>query len=187
MSVSSSTPLVLRPCEYSLGRFLGEGSYAKVKEACHIKTGKFYAAKIINKQLMLGREYMVLNEINVLKKVSHGHPNLLQLVDYFESINNLYLVTELCHGGELYTRISEKGCFIESQGRRIIRTIVSAVSYLHEHGIVHRDLKSENILFKTLEEDSDVLIADFGLSKCLESEKYPLLTTLCGTPGFMSP
>lgn len=180
-------PLALRPCDYKVGKFLGEGSYAKVKEAYHIGTGKFYAVKIINKQLMEGREHMVLNEINILKKVSQGHPNLLQLVDYFESINNLYLVTELCQGGELYRRVAEKGFYHESQGIRIIRAIVDAVSYLHAQGIVHRDLKSENILFKTPEEDSDIMIADFGLSRCLESEKYPLLTTLCGTPGFMSP
>ena len=53
---------------------------------------------------------MVRNEINVLKKVSIGHPNVLTLHDYFETLNNLYLVTDLCTGGELFDRICSKGC-----------------------------------------------------------------------------
>lgn len=81
-----------------------------VKECVHIDTGKFYACKVISKRLMSGREHMVRNEISVLKRISQGHPNVLTLVDYFETTNNLYLVTDLCTGGELFDRICAKGC-----------------------------------------------------------------------------
>ena len=70
------------------GKTLGAGSYSVVKECVHIDTGRYYAAKVINKRLMAGREHMVRNEIAVLKRVSMGHQNILTLVDYFETMNN---------------------------------------------------------------------------------------------------
>ncbi|PTB77491.1 kinase-like protein [Trichoderma longibrachiatum ATCC 18648] len=82
----------VQPCRYKVGKTLGAGSYSVVKECVHIDTGRYYAAKVINKRLMAGREHMVRNEIAVLKKVSMGHQNILTLVDYFETMNNLYLI-----------------------------------------------------------------------------------------------
>jgi len=175
------------PCQYKTGRTLGQGTYAVVKEAQHIKTGEYYAVKIINKKLMEGREHMVRNEINVLKKVSQGHRNILTLVDYFETVNNLYLVTDWALGGELFDRILQKGSYFERDAANLVRSITEAVAYLHDNGIVHRDLKPENLLFRTQDEDSDLLIADFGLSRIIDSEKFHVLTTTCGTPGYMAP
>jgi len=136
---------------------------------------------------MEGREHMVRNEINVLKKVSQGHRNILTLVDYFETVNNLYLVTDWAQGGELFDRICAKGSYYERDAGNLVRSITEAVEYLHQNGIVHRDLKPENLLFRTPAEDSDLLIADFGLSKIIDSEKFHVLTTTCGTPGYMAP
>lgn len=79
---------VVQPCRYKTGKTLGAGSYSVVKECVHIDTGRYYAAKVINKRLMAGREHMVRNEIAVLKRVSVGHRNILTLVDYFETMNN---------------------------------------------------------------------------------------------------
>ncbi|KAJ9069997.1 Calcium/calmodulin-dependent protein kinase type I [Entomophthora muscae] len=141
----------------------------------------------MNKRLMQGRESMIRNEISILKKVSQGHANILTLVDYFETMNNLYLITELAIGGELFDRICDKGSFFESDAAQIIYTIVDAVKYLHDNGIVHRDLKPENLLFKTKEEDSPLVIGDFGLSRITEPEAFSALTTTCGTPGYMAP
>lgn len=94
----------VQPCRYKTGKTLGAGSYSVVKECVHIETGRYYAAKIINKRMMAGREHMVSvsiivleqhlrdsqvrNEIAVLKRVSVGHRNILTLVDYFETMNN---------------------------------------------------------------------------------------------------
>ncbi|MBW0511219.1 hypothetical protein O181_050934 [Austropuccinia psidii MF-1] len=175
------------PCQYKTGRTLGQGTYAVVKEAVHIETGKYYACKVINKRLMEGREHMVRNEINVLKKISAGHPHIVTLHDYFETLNNLYLVTDLCQGGELFDRICAKGQYYERDARELVKVILSAVSYLHSHGIVHRDLKPENLLFRGPEETADLLIADFGLSRVIDDSKFNALTTTCGTPGYMAP
>ncbi|ORZ01656.1 kinase-like domain-containing protein [Syncephalastrum racemosum] len=175
------------PCKYKTGKVLGNGTYATVKEALHIETNKFYACKIINKKLMEGREHMIRNEINILRKVSQGHKNILSLVDYFETLNNLYLVTDLAMGGELFDRIWQKGSYFERDAANIVRTVCDAAAYLHDNGIVHRDLKPENLLFRTPDEDADLLIADFGLSRIIDTDKFHMLTTTCGTPGYMAP
>ncbi|SLM36531.1 calcium calmodulin-dependent protein kinase [Lasallia pustulata] len=177
----------VQPCRYKTGKTLGAGSYSVVKECVHIDTGRYYAAKVINKRMMAGREHMVRNEIAVLKRVSMGHQNILTLVDYFETMNNLYLVTDLALGGELFDRICRKGSYYESDAADLIRATLSAVAYLHDHGIVHRDLKPENLLFRTPEDNADLLIADFGLSRIMDEEAFHVLTTTCGTPGYMAP
>ncbi|ORX62841.1 Pkinase-domain-containing protein [Hesseltinella vesiculosa] len=182
----SKAPVTV-PCKYKTGKILGTGTYATVKEAMHIDTGKFYACKVINKKLMEGREHMIRNEINIMRKVSQGHNNILCLVDYFETMNNLYLVMELAQGGELFDRICQKGNYFEQDAANVIRTICDAVAYLHDNGIVHRDLKPENLIFRTPDENSDLLIADFGLSRIVDSEKIDTLRTLCGTPSYISP
>lgn len=64
---------------------------------------------------------------------------------------------------------------------------MKAVQYIHDSGIVHRDLKPENLLFRTPAEDADIMIADFGLSRVMEEEKFHMLTEICGTPGYMAP
>lgn len=175
------------PCQYRTGKTLGSGTYAIVKEAIHIKTGKYYACKVINKKLMEGREYMVRNEIAVLKKISSGNRNIVTLHDYFETAHNLYLCFDLCTGGELFDRICAKGNYYEADASDLVRTIMKAVKYIHTAGIVHRDLKPENLLFRTPAEDADIMIADFGLSRVMEEEKLNMLTEICGTPGYMAP
>ncbi|KAJ3172757.1 hypothetical protein HDU87_007845 [Geranomyces variabilis] len=185
---STGTPApALAPCEYKTGRSLGQGSYAIVKEAVKISTGEKFAVKVISKKLMRGREHMILNEIEVLKKLSKGHPNIVTLWDYFETPNNLYLVIDLCLGGELFDRICDKGSFYEGDAADIVRTVLDAVGYLHDHHIVHRDIKPENLLFKRKDSLKDLMIADFGLSKIVDEDKFEGLMTTCGTPGYMAP
>ncbi|KAI8049470.1 calcium/calmodulin-dependent protein kinase type I [Syncephalis plumigaleata] len=187
MSDPNSNNVVVVPCKYKTGRVLGQGTYATVKEAVHIETGERFAVKVLNKKLMAGREQLIRNEITVLKRISLGHSNVLSLRDYFETQNNLYLVMDLASGGELLDRICQKGSYYETDAARLVYTITDVVAYLHSNDIVHRDLKPENLLFRTPEEDSDLLVADFGLSRIVEREKFHLLTTTCGTPGYMAP
>lgn len=99
----------------------------------------------------------------------------------------MYLVTDLALGGELFDRICRKGSYYELDAAELIRATLSAVAYLHDHGIVHRDLKPENLLFRTPEDNADLLIADFGLSRIMDEEAFHVLTTTCGTPGYMAP
>ena len=119
-----------------------------------------------------------------------GHKHLLTLVDYFETVSSLYLVTDLALGGELFDRICRKGSYYERDTADLIRAVVSAVAYLHDHDIVHRDLKPENLLFRTPEDNSDLLIADFGLSRVMhEIENFDNDYMDEGMPiiGYMAP
>ncbi|ODQ65391.1 kinase-like protein [Nadsonia fulvescens var. elongata DSM 6958] len=175
------------PCDYKMGRKIGEGSYSVVREATHIPSGKKCAVKIISKRLVAGRESMVKNEVNILEKVSQGHKNILTLIDYFETKSNLCLVTDLCLGGELFDRIISRGSFFEDDARKIVSSLLSGIAYLHSREIVHRDLKAENLLFSSPDDDSGLLIADFGFSKIVDKDNLQMLNTYCGTPAYMAP
>ncbi|RIA79133.1 kinase-like domain-containing protein, partial [Glomus cerebriforme] len=159
---------------YKTGITLSAGAYAV------IKSGKYFAMKIISKNLLKGREHMVKNEINNLKKVSQGHKNILKLVDYFETVNNCYLVTEYTYGGELFDRIVSKGSYPEYDVVNLVRNITDAVAYLHDNGI------SENILFRTHDENYDIIIIGFHFSRIIDDSE--VLTTIHGsTPYYVAP
>lgn len=81
---------------------------------------------------------MLKNEIAILKSVSHGHPHILTMHDYFETANNLYLVCTLCTGGELFDRLCAKGSYTEQDACGIVRSTLQGLEYLHSKGIVHR-------------------------------------------------
>ena len=87
-------------------------------------------------------------------------------------------------GGELFDRIVEKGSYTEKDAADLIRQVLSAVAYMHSMGVVHRDLKPENLLYHSPEEDSKIMISDFGLSKMEDSG---IMATACGTPGYVAP
>ncbi|KAJ6597508.1 kinase-like domain-containing protein [Mycena vulgaris] len=183
---ASPTPkkVTVVPCQYRTGKTLATGAYSVVKEARHIKTGKSYACKVINKKPMEGKEDWVRNEIAVMKRISSGNPNVVTLHDYFETRVNLYLCFDLCSGGALFDRICAKGNYYEADAADLVRTIFTAVKFIHDAGIVHRNLKPENLFFRTPAEDADIMLTDFGYSRIVEEE---MLTGLCGTPGYMAP
>ena len=83
-------------------------------------------------------------------------------------------------GGELFDRIVEKGSYTEKDAADLIKQVLSAVAYMHSEGVVHRDLKPENLLYHSSDEDSKIMISDFGLSKMEDSG---IMATACGTPG----
>jgi serine/threonine protein kinase len=97
--------------------------------------------KQISKAFMIGKEEQIINEIEILKRISKGHPNIITLHDYFETANSLYLVMDYCTGGELFDRLCQQGSYYEEDARQIIKTILSSVEYLHRLNIVHRDIK----------------------------------------------
>ncbi|MPC26581.1 Calcium/calmodulin-dependent protein kinase type 1 [Portunus trituberculatus] len=112
------------------------------------------------------------------------HPNIVQLMDTYEDAEHVYLVIELVTGGELFDRIVEKGSYTEKDAADLIRQVLEAVDYMHEQGVVHRDLKPENLLYFSQDEDSKIMISDFGLSKMEDSG---IMATACGTPGYVAP
>jgi serine/threonine protein kinase len=99
------------------------------------------------------------NEISIMKNLDHAH--ISKLIETYDFRGNIYMVMELCSGGDLYTRDP----YTEDQAARIISSIMSAVAYMHEHDIMHRDLKYENIMFANCHAKAEIKIIDFGLSK----------------------
>jgi Neu-associated kinase len=132
---------------YLLGRKLGEGSFAKVKEGLQTLTGQKVAIKVIDKKKAKEDAYVSKNmrrEGKLLQMIIH--PNIIQLYELMETENSYYLVTELCEGGDLMDYICARKYLSEACTRKFIRQIISAVDYLHRIGILHRDLKIENLL-----------------------------------------
>ena len=110
------------------------------------------------------------------------HPHITQLYEVIATETNIWLVTELCSGGELFNYLAEKGRLSEEETRVIFGQLCLAVAYVHSKGIVHRDLKLENVL---LDERCRVKLGDFGFTR--EFERGVLLETFCGTTGYASP
>ncbi|NWU23400.1 KCC1G kinase, partial [Dyaphorophyia castanea] len=160
---------------------LGSGAFSEVFLVKQKSTGKLFALKCIKKS-PLNRDSSLENEIAVLKKIKHE--NIVTLEDIYESTTHFYLVMQLVSGGELFDRILERGVYTEKDASLVIQQVLTAVKYLHENGIVHRDLKPENLLYLTPEENSKIMITDFGLSKM---EQSGIMSTACGTPGYVAP
>lgn len=152
------------------GKVLGDGVNGEVRKVIHKETGEMFALKRLNmlnvkseKQAM-----QLLDEIEIMCQLDH--PNILMLEEVYESEDFIYLVEELCTGGELFDRLDEQPnyCYTEEQCAHLVLQIVSAVQYIHSQGIIHRDLKLENFLFCSPDSDSKLKMIDFGLSKHLK-------------------
>lgn len=162
---------------------LGTGAFSEVVLAQEKLTSRMFAVKCIPKKALKGKESSIENEIAVLRKIKHE--NIVALEDIYESPDHLYLIMQLVSGGELFDRIVEKGFYTEKDASTLIRQVLDAVNYLHRMGIVHRDLKPENLLYFNPQDESKIMISDFGLSKMEGSGD--VMSTACGTPGYVAP
>jgi len=165
-----------------MGRTLGAGTYGIVREA-DSPYGKV-AVKIILKKNVKGNEQMVYDELQLLQRLKH--PHIVRFVDWFESKDKYYIVTQLATGGELFDRICEYGKFTEKDAVQVVREVLDAVHYLHQNNVVHRDLKPENLLYLTPDHNSSLVLADFGIAKMLENNNE-MLTTMAGSFGYAAP
>jgi len=178
-------------CEevYEMDKIMGSGTFSDVVRGKH-QDGNFYAIKIIDKSKVetAKQKWRIQNEICLHNLCNH--PNIVKMIEYYESDIDICLVLELCEGGELFNRIVERGCFSEREASRVLKQIVTAVEYMHKLGIVHRDIKPENILFQTTEEGSDIKIVDFGLAKQQEARspgRSFLKASTSGTTAYCAP
>lgn len=159
---------------------LGSGAFSEVFMVKEKKTGKMFAMKCVKKKQK--RDLNLENEIAVLRRIKHD--NVVGMEDFYESRSHYYLVMQLVSGGELFDRILDRGVYSERDASKVIQQVLQAVEYLHQSGIVHRDLKPENLLYYSQDEDSKIMISDFGLSKMVDSG---VMSTACGTPGYVAP
>lgn len=166
---------------YQLGKTIGKGNFAKVKLAIHNVTGAEVAIKIIGKESLNEASLAKLDrEVNIMKRLDH--PNIVRLYEVIDTEDTLFLVMEYAAGGEIFDFLVEHGRMKEKVAREKFRQIVSAIEYCHGLGIIHRDLKAENLL---LDADMNVKIADFGFSTFYEAGKP--LDTFCGSPPYAAP
>ena len=172
---------------YSIVKIIGEGGFGKVYEVKNKKTSEVFACKKVSKVNLIDLEKFK-NEISIMSKADH--PNIVKLYEIYESNRSLYLIMELCKGGELLTKITEraqkKKMYSEKDAAEIFQQIMSGIEYCHNHGVCHRDLKPENILYLNddNEKNNPLKIIDFGLSKHFKVHK---LSSRVGSVHYVSP
>lgn len=163
---------------------LGRGGFAVVFKGKNKATGEYVAVKHIQKKFVDPQELKCLErEIDIMMKVNH--PNVLRLLDLYETEEEVVMVIELVTGGELFYKIVDRGAYSEADAAGIVRQLMTGIAYLHSQGIAHRDLKPENILCEGDDDSMTIKIADFGLSKAFSGGDT--LKTACGTPDYAAP
>ncbi|CCF56450.1 hypothetical protein KAFR_0B01510 [Kazachstania africana CBS 2517] len=200
---------------------LGDGNFSVVKECMNVHTKELYAMKLVHKHLVKNKIQLIQREFDLLKTLSdkirsieenatlsidstdvfQGHHHILQLFDFFETKKSIVLITQLCQQKDLYEMIIDtQHLDLNKQVMPYAACLLSALEFLHDENVVHRDIKAENILFrlnkdiekpKSLDSDYDVsahdlIIGDFGLATNLNASKNSLKEYV-GTVSYISP
>ncbi|XP_009112142.2 CDPK-related kinase 2 [Brassica rapa] len=173
-----------------LGEEIGRGHFGYTCSA-KFKKGEFkdheVAVKVIPKSKMTTAISIedVRREVKILRALS-GHNNLVQFYDAFEDNANVYIVMELCGGGELLDRILARGGkYTEDDAKAVLIQILNVVAFCHLQGVVHRDLKPENFLYTSKEENSQLKVIDFGLSDFVRPDER--LNDIVGSAYYVAP
>uniref|UniRef100_A0A671U9H6 Doublecortin-like kinase 3 n=1 Tax=Sparus aurata TaxID=8175 RepID=A0A671U9H6_SPAAU len=154
---------------YEIGRLVGDGNFAVVRECHRRDNGQALAVKIVERSKLIGREHMMQNELSLLGSLCH--PRIVRLFAHHHTHTHSYLVMELVSGGDLFEAISERGKFSEAEAGLMVSDMSEALNYIHCRSIVHRDLKPENLL----------KLGDFGLAMVVTEPVF----TICGTPTYV--
>ncbi|EJT78940.1 CAMK/CAMKL/KIN4 protein kinase [Gaeumannomyces tritici R3-111a-1] len=202
--------------DYILGNTIGEGEFGKVKLGWKQEGGVQVAIKLIKKDALgsnPSRMNKIMREVQILKQLTH--PNIVRLHRMEESERHYGIILEYASGGELFDYILNNRYLKDNAARRLFAQLVSGVGYLHKKGIVHRDLKLENLL---LDRNRNIIITDFGFANMFDpveeltedeeaglsdkefvkrmgldkigsnnSRKGDLMLTSCGSPCYAAP
>lgn len=181
---------------YNIQMEVGRGCFGIVRKVRKKHTRREYACKTIRKNDKTPI-HMLQREIQAMEGLRHKH--IIELQDVFEEPHFVHIVSDLIKGDELYERVgSGEWNATEQECAMLLQNILSAVAYMHEHGVVHRDLKASNFLFTSKQTNTDVKIIDFGLAAKVELQEGPaddatsgvmenILTTKVGTPYYVAP
>lgn len=161
---------------YTIGDTIGEGTYGKVKLGTHKLTGQVVAVKKISKQ----HASMIAREIHHHRQLEH--PNIVKIHEIIMTESAIHIFSEYCPNGELFDLLASTGRFSESRTQQWFHQLTDALQLCHRQGIVHRDLKLENIL---LDGNDNCKICDFGFARFTDNKQ--LLETFCGSLAYSAP
>ncbi|KAF3707494.1 Serine/threonine-protein kinase DCLK3 [Channa argus] len=167
---------------YEIGRVVGDGNFAVVRECRHRNSRQTFAMKIVERSKLIGREHMMQNELSLLGSLCH--PRIVRLFAHHHTHTHSYLLMELVCGGDLFEAISERGKFSEAEAGQMVSDVSEALNYIHCKSIVHRDIKPENLLIERVAPGINRLkLGDFGLAMVVTEPVF----TICGTPTYVAP
>jgi len=166
---------------------LGSGGYGKVVTAKNKSTGELVACKIISSSRM--KTTAIQKEVDMMKKLQH--PSIVGLRAHIADGKYQYIFMELATGGELFSRVISSGSLQEHEAAPYFKQLIEAVAYMHSMGVVHRDLKLENVL---MDARDSCKVCDFGLAHDylrdggkLEENRQTLLREVCGSKSYCAP
>ncbi|KAI5084891.1 hypothetical protein GOP47_0001060 [Adiantum capillus-veneris] len=169
---------------YCFGRQLGAGVDGVVRICTDSSTGLQYACKSVNKSASDALLH-IRTEIAMLEKL-RGHPNIIAYQGHFEDDEQVHMAMDLCEGGDLCEHLQQKGPLTEREAARVMGVVVCAVMYCHGRGVMHRDLKPDNILFPRRNSSyGELKLADFGASA--DFSRRRVFTEVEGTPWYLAP
>lgn len=170
------------------GKKLGQGAYGSVYRCLDSDTGESFAAKeiAISDQMPKSAVDTLCREVSTMRRLAH--PNVVSLLGFEAAAEHAYIFTELCPGGDLRTTLRTYGGFTKAVTIKFTRQVCEGLRYLHEHAVLHRDIKGANVLLT----DAGVCkLADFGLAKPIATVSgrpdETKAASVCGTPFWMSP
>ncbi|KAL2506312.1 Calcium-dependent protein kinase 24 [Abeliophyllum distichum] len=172
--------------KYEFGKELGRGEFGITYQCSNIENGETVACKKISKSKLRTEIDVedVRREVEIMRHLPK-HPNIVRYKEVFEDKDAIYLVMELCEGGELFDRIVARGHYTERAAALVTKTILEVVKVCHKHGVIHRDLKPENFLYANTAEDAPLKAIDFGLSIFFEPGQR--FSEIVGSPYYMAP
>ena len=188
-----------------MGKILGEGANAVVRPAIHLHNGKIFAIKTYNKIKLCNPSKRENVESEILHLTTLSHPNVIQFIDRFENRRNIHVVIEYAGKNNLKKVLDDEKQKYElrrsksqigvclgqslwpgvgvSRALKYVRQVIEAVQHIHSRGVVHRDLKLENVVIN--EDSHELKLVDFGFAR--EDRMEVMRSEICGTPNYMAP
>lgn len=168
---------------YELGDKIHAGTFAIVNACIHKTSGAKYAVKVILRDGKPETDEAVLHEVSVMTRLEHK--NIVEVLDFFEEADQYYIVMDHMAGGDVFDRILEYKSYTEYDARNLAKVMLETIGYMHSQGIAHRDIKPQNLLLVSKEDNATIKVADFGFAKRVHTPKS--LTSRCGTPSYVAP
>ena len=169
---------------YEIRERIGAGGFGAVYRAVHPAVGREVAIKIILPEHANQPEFVKRFETEAQLVARLEHPHIVPLYDYWREPSGAYLVMRYLRGGSLRDSIEEHGAWAPARVAQMLSQIAAALTFAHRNGVVHRDLKSDNIL---IDEDGNSYLTDFGIAKDLGAGTDLTRDNILGTPAYLSP